>query len=77
MAVPAKAEERSNPVVETRRFLEESWTELRKVTWPDYEQLKNATLVVLAFVILISLVIWLMDVTVRTIINAIMGIFGA
>ena len=77
MAVPAKAEERTNPVVETRRFLEESWTELRKVTWPDYEQLKNATLVVLAFVILISLVIWLMDVTVRTIINAIMGIFGA
>ena len=77
MAVPAKVEERSNPVVETRRFLEESWTELRKVTWPDYQQLKNATLVVLAFVILISFVIWLMDVTVRTIINAIMGIFGA
>jgi preprotein translocase subunit SecE len=77
MAVPAKAEERANSLVETRRFLEESWTELRKVTWPDYEQLKNATLVVLLFVVLISVVIWLMDVTVRTIINAIMGIFGA
>jgi preprotein translocase subunit SecE len=77
MAVPAKAEERANFVVETRRFLEESWAELRKVTWPDYEQLKNATLVVLLFVVLISVVIWLMDVTVRTIINAIMGIFGA
>jgi preprotein translocase subunit SecE len=77
MAVPAKAEERGNFLLETRHFLEESWTELRKVTWPDYEQLKNATLVVLLFVVLISIVIWLMDVTVRTIINAIMGIFGA
>jgi preprotein translocase subunit SecE len=77
MAVPAKAEERGNFAVETRRFLEESWAELKKVTWPDWPQLKNATLVVLFFVVLISLVIWLMDVTVRTIINTIMGIFGA
>ena len=77
MAVPVKTEERGNFLVETRGFLEESWTELRKVTWPDYEQLKNATLVVLLFVVLISVVIWLMDVTVRTIVNAIMGIFGA
>ena len=61
----------------TRTFLEESWAELRKVTWPDYPQLKNATLVVLAFVVLISVIIWLMDVVVRTVINAIMGIFGA
>ncbi len=73
----AVTEGRSNVVQNTRSFLEESWGELRKVTWPDYEQLKNATLVVLAFVILISIVIWLMDVVVRTIINAIMGIFGA
>ena len=77
MAVPAKAEERGNFFVETKTFLEESWTELRKVTWPDYPQLKNATLVVLLFVVLISVVIWLMDVAVRTIINSIMGIFGA
>ena len=60
-----------------RTFVEESWIELRKVTWPDYPQLKNATLVVLVFVMGISLVIWLMDVTVRSLISAIMGIFGA
>ena len=77
MAAPAKVEERTNVLQDTKTFLEESWTELRKVTWPDYPQLKNATLVVLLFVVLISVVIWLMDVTVRTIINSIMGIFGA
>jgi preprotein translocase SecE subunit len=77
MAAPAKAEEGAGLVQGTRIFLEESWAELLKVTWPDYQQLKNATFVVLVFVILISLVIWLMDITVRTIVNAIMGIFGA
>jgi len=61
----------------TRVFLEECWTELQKVTWPDWEQLKNATLVVIIFVILISGTIWIMDVTVRFVIDLIMGIFGA
>ncbi|MDE2773857.1 MAG: preprotein translocase subunit SecE [Gemmatimonadota bacterium] len=75
MAAPA--EEQVGVVSGSRAFVEESWSELRKVTWPDYQQLKNATLVVLVFVVLISLLIWLMDVTVRAIVEAIMGIFGA
>ena len=61
----------------TRTFLEECWVELQKVTWPDREQLQNATIVVLAFTIAISLIIWLMDNVVRFIIEQIMGIFGA
>jgi preprotein translocase SecE subunit len=61
----------------TRTFVEESWTELQKVTWPDYEQLKNATLVVIVFVIVLSTMIWLMDFVVRTFLDLILGIFGA
>ena len=61
----------------TRTFIEESWGELQKVTWPDYEQLKNATIVIIVFVFLISGVIWLMDVTVRFLVNTIRGFFGA
>ena len=64
-------------ITATRDFVEECWDELAKVTWPDYQQLKNATLVVIVFVILISAVIWIMDVASRTVINFIMGIFGA
>ena len=64
-------------IAATRDFVEECWEELAKVTWPDYQQLKNATLVVIVFVILISAVIWIMDVASRTVINFIMGIFGA
>lgn len=64
-------------IQDTRIFMEECWTELQKVTWPDWEQLQNATLVVIAFTILVSGVIWLMDVTVRFLVDMIMGVFGA
>ena len=64
-------------VKETRNFLDECWVELQKVTWPDKDQLQNATIVVVAFTIAISLVIWLMDGAVRFILAQIMGIFGA
>ena len=64
-------------VRETRTFLEECWVELQKVTWPDRDQLKQATIVVVVFTIAISLLIWLMDSVVRFVINQIMGIFGA
>ena len=64
-------------ITATRDFIEECWEELSKVTWPDQEQLRSATLVVILFVFLISAVIWIMDVASRTIISFIMGIFGA
>ena len=64
-------------ITATRDFIEECWEELSKVTWPDKDQLRSATLVVIAFVFLISAVIWIMDVTTRTIISFVMGIFGA
>ena len=64
-------------ISETRTFLEESWDELQKVTWPDYNQLKNATLVIIVFVFAVSGVIWLMDIAVRNIVEFIMSVFGA
>ena len=61
----------------TKTFVQECWVELQKVTWPDQEQLRSATLVVITFTIVISAIIWLMDKSVSWIIGAIMGIFGA
>ena len=63
--------------LETKTFIEESWVELKKVTWPDMDQLKNATLVVMIFVFVISAMIWFMDIVVRFVIEQIMGLFGA
>jgi preprotein translocase subunit SecE len=62
---------------DTKTFMEESWVELQKVTWPDWEQLRSATLVVILFTVAISAVIWLMDSVVSWLVNLIMGIFGA
>ena len=62
---------------ETKTFLEECWTELQKVTWPDQDQLRSATIVVILFTIAISAIIWLMDKTASWVIGLIMGIFGA
>ena len=64
-------------VKSTRTFLEESWTELQKVTWPDRDQLQNATLVVIAFTVAISFIIWGMDSVIRFLLAQIMNLFGA
>jgi hypothetical protein len=32
---------------QTGEFIQECWVELQRVTWPDWPQLKNATLVVI------------------------------
>lgn len=61
----------------TRTFMEECWVELQKVTWADAEQLRSATIVVLAFTVAVSAIIWLMDKSASFVINAIMGVFGA
>ena len=36
----------ANGVARTREFTMEVVEELKKVTWPDYQQLKNSTLVI-------------------------------
>jgi preprotein translocase subunit SecE len=38
-----------NPIRRLRRFIDEAWSELNKVTWPTREQTRNLT--VLVFVI--------------------------
>ncbi len=63
-------------VKETQTFLEECWTELQKVTWPDADQLRSATIVVVAFTIAVSFVIWVMDKIATFVIGFIMGVFG-
>jgi len=64
-------------IVGARTFIEESWAELQRVTWPDYEQLKNATFVIIAFSALVGVIIWIMDFASRTVIDLILRVFGA
>ena len=49
----------------TATFVTEVQAEVKKVTWPDREQLKNATLVIIGFVLLMALIIGVMDVVLQ------------
>jgi preprotein translocase subunit SecE len=60
----------------TKEFFSDTVDELKKVTWPDFPQLKNATLVIIVFVVIVALIIWLMDMGVRGILNVIMDLFA-
>lgn len=43
------------------RYLSEVRAEVRKVTWPSFEELRKSTIVIIIFVIIMGLVIGAMD----------------
>lgn len=51
-------------------------TEMEKVTWPDWEQLKNSTFVVLVFVVVIAGLILIMDLLVSAGLRVLTGVLG-
>jgi len=44
-----------------QKFTEDVQVEMRRVTWPDRDQLRNATGVILVFVIILAAIIGAMD----------------
>jgi preprotein translocase subunit SecE len=63
-------------ITRTRAFTTEVVEEIRKVTWPDWAQLKNSTLVVIVFVVIVSLIIFAMDAIIRGVLGFIMNVFA-
>jgi preprotein translocase subunit SecE len=45
-----------------RRFANESWSELKKVSWPTREQVRNLTVLVFAVSFVVGLYITVLDV---------------
>jgi preprotein translocase subunit SecE len=58
-----------------KNFGAEVVDELKKVTWPDWAQLKNATLVIIVFVLIVAVIIWVMDLASRGVLDLIFGLF--
>ena len=44
-----------------RRFIDEAWSELKKVTWPTRQQVRNLTILVLAVSLAVGLYITVFD----------------
>ena len=60
----------------TQKFAEEVQVEMRRVTWPDREQLRNATTVILIFVLILAFIIGAMDAVFAWLIRTIIQIFS-
>ncbi|MDP2576142.1 MAG: preprotein translocase subunit SecE [Gemmatimonadota bacterium] len=60
-----------------RKFTVEVQAEMKKVTWPDWLQLRNATGVIIVFVLIVAAIIGLMDLVFRKIVDLILGFLGA
>ena len=60
----------------TREFLGDVQTEMQKVTWPDWPQLKNSTYVIIVFVAVVALLIFIMDFAVNNALELLRSILG-
>jgi preprotein translocase subunit SecE len=53
-------------VTRLRRFIDEAWSELKKVTWPTREQVRNLTVLVLTISLVVGVYITLLDALFQT-----------
>jgi preprotein translocase subunit SecE len=44
-----------------RRFIDEAWSELKKVSWPTRQQVRNLTILVMAVSLVVGLYITVFD----------------
>lgn len=58
-------------------YFSESYKELtEKVTWPDWAQLQQSTVIVLVATILITAIVWVMDFASNSLLKFIYSFFG-
>ncbi len=53
------------------QFIQESKEELRKVTWPDRDEVTSFTGVVIAAIVVVSLFLWLVDTGLMALVRAV------
>jgi preprotein translocase subunit SecE len=61
-------------VTRIRRYLDEVWSELKKVSWPTRDQVRNLTVLVFAISLVVGVYITILDTVFRGFISVIQGI---
>ena len=56
-----------------RRYFDEVWSELRKVTWPTREQVRNLTVLVFAISLVVGIYITILDAFFQNVIALLVG----
>ena len=74
----AEAAERvENRVARVTTFYHEVVQELKRVTWPDRAQVRQATIAIILFVLFVGVVIYLMDLVLQgVLVRLIPSLFG-
>jgi preprotein translocase SecE subunit len=67
MATAADAVGQKNFVEKTRTFLQEVRVEMNKVTWPDWPQVRQLSIGVVALALFVGAIIALMDLVLQTV----------
>ena len=57
-------------------FIEDVQAEVKRVTWPDQVQVRNATAVILVFVFILAIIIGAMDAVFSAVVRGVVGAFG-
>ncbi len=58
-----------------RQFLTETWSELKKTTWPGRKEVYGTTLVVIVFVLICAFYLWVVDMALSKGMNVIFEAF--
>jgi preprotein translocase subunit SecE len=61
-------------VTRIRRYLDEVWSELKKVSWPTRDQVRNLTVLVFAISFVVGVYITVLDQIFRGMITVLQGI---
>ncbi|HEU0078925.1 MAG TPA: preprotein translocase subunit SecE [Longimicrobiaceae bacterium] len=59
-----------------RDFFTEVSDEIKKVTWPDREQLRESTIIIVAFVAIVAALIFIMDRGVILVLDLVTSLLG-
>lgn len=57
-------------------FIEDVQSEVKRVTWPDQIQVRNATGVILVFVLILAIIIGAMDAVFSSVVRGVVAAFG-
>jgi preprotein translocase subunit SecE len=60
------------PINQVVAFVRESRDELKKVTWPERDEVTSFTVVVIVTVVVVAIFLWIIDTFLMTIMQAVM-----
>jgi preprotein translocase subunit SecE len=67
----------ANAIAKTTEFLSEVRSEMKKVTWPDRQMLRQATIAIIIFVAIIGAIIALLDLVLQgVLVRGLPALFG-